>query len=236
MGARSGGSTLSLHSGHRQRVRNKYETFGSESMEDHQLLELLLFYAVPRGDVNPLAHRLINRFRSFDGVFDASLQELQKVPGVGEHTATLIRLVRRTMEVYQQSRSRRSDLVDSSWQAAERLAPCFFGLEEERVFLLSLDLRGRVLHVDRIGSGGFDSAAVRLQELVEIANRYQASTLVLAHNHPSGDPAPTEADILSTRTIKEQLALVKILLFDHIIFGGEDYISLRQNGLMDWTE
>ena len=157
------------HSGHRQRVKTEFLARGVEGWSDHRILELLLFYAIPQGDVNELAHRLVDHFGSLAGVLDASAEELKKVPGVGEHTAVLLKLVPAIGGRYQEQRGAPGQIIHSPEEAAAVLSPYFFGAANEMVYILCLDGKGKVLGVRKVSEGSIYASDINIRRIAEAA-------------------------------------------------------------------
>lgn len=224
---------VNLHAGHRQRVKERFLEHGERVFDDYQLLELLLFYGVPRRDTNPLAHQLMNRFGSLAGVLNASPEALRKIPGLNENAMVLLHLMPQLMRRYQQSEIDRETIITSISDAADYLEPYFFGLQIERVYLLSGDNRGRVLGCELLGEGGALAVGLDTRRLTEIALRHRASWVILAHSHPSGLAVPSGDDILTTLNCRDILRPLGIALRDHLIFADGDYVSMQQSGMLE---
>jgi DNA repair protein RadC len=197
------------------------------------MLELLLFYAIPRKDTNPLAHRLLQRFGSLAGVLDAPLDELRKVDGVGENAATLLKLVPQLAQQYEISKNDGVKILDTTTKAGNYLVPYFFGERDEVVYLLCLDAKCKVLACRELFRGGITSATVSARKIVEMAIGCNATSVVLAHNHPSGVALPSREDEAATRSIQRALDAVDILLADHIVVADGDFVSMADNGFFD---
>lgn len=222
--------TKSIHAGHRARVKEEFMVRGLAGMPDHKALELLLFYAIPQGDVNPLAHRLIDTFGSLAGVFNATTEQLLSVKGVGEHAACLIKLIPALGGRYQADRSQLGHILDTTERLGEYLAPEFFGQRNEVSVVLCLDAKCKVLQCRQLTEGTADATSLNLRKIMEIALACNASQVVLAHNHISNIAVPSEADLLATKLAYDTFQQVDILLRDHLIFACDDYISLRDSG------
>ena len=222
----------SLHTGHRSRVKDEVRRRGLEALPEHRVLELLLFYAIPRGDTNGLAHRLIDRFGSLAGVLDASVEDLCAVSGVGEHTALLLRMIPELCSRYVASRSEAGDTADSSASVRELLTPYFFGARNEMVYLLCLDGKRKVLGVRKIAEGSVSAAEVTARRITEEALALRASYVILAHNHVSGIALPSQQDCATTRYLAQVLEPIGIELSDHVIFCDDDMVSLHDSGLL----
>lgn len=223
----------SIHAGHRSRTKRQFLENGGEHLHDHQLLELILFYAHPQGDVNPLAHQLIERFGSLKGVLEASPEELKRVVGVSDHTAALIRLFPEVMYRYRRESIDAGTAVTSAEEAAEVLRDYFTGRTVETVFLLSVDAKGKLLGCDKICEGTLDAVLLNERRVVETALRRRASQVYLAHCHTTGVAVPSRDDVWSTRRLRQVLEPLGIRLNDHLIFADGDYVSMVQSGQID---
>ncbi len=222
---------MSMHSGHRQRLKQQYLKNGLDGFTDIQVLELLLFYCIPRIDTNPIAHNLLDRFGSLDQVLDAPPEELQKVEGIGENAATFLSLITDAGRYYQIRRNENVKVLTSVPQCGRYLLPYFHGRTNETVFLLCLDAKCKVLACKELGEGSVNSASVPIRRIVETALMSKAVSVVLAHNHPSGLALPSHEDVLSTQRTAAALAAVEITLVDHIIVADGDFVTLGQSGL-----
>jgi DNA repair protein RadC len=222
---------MSIHNGHRQRMRNEFLANGLEGVPDHRALELLLCYAIPMEDVNPLAHTLIQQFGSLAGVFDATHEQLTAIQGIGEYTAVLIKLIPALCARYRQSRSRVDQLINDSRDICELFAPHFFGARNEMVYLACLDAKRKVLGVRKLGEGIVNAAEITGRKVVEAALALNSSVVILAHNHTSGIAAPSLEDVATTRYLYELLCKVGVELYDHVVIVEDDMVSLRDSGV-----
>lgn len=220
------------HDGHRDRLKERYTEHGLDTFNDLNVLELLLFYAIPRRDTNLLAHALLDHFGTLDAVFDASVYELEQVPGIGRNTAILIRLVPEISRRYAVSKTADITVFSSSTAAGRYLLPRLGNEKAERALLLCLDARKKLISCADLGTGVVDTVSLNVRQVVETALKTRASSVILAHNHPSGNPAPSRDDELLTRRVREALQLVDITLDDHIIVGGQAWFSFTDSGLL----
>ena len=221
---------MSIHDGHRQRLKERFRTGGLDNFTDVQVLELALYYCIPRRDTNPIAHALIERFGSLSQVLEASVEELQKVPGIGEGTAVYLSLLTQIGRFYLVDRSQREEILPTLDKCGEYLVPRFFGRSTETVFLLCLDAKCKVLCCREVGQGSVNSAGISVRKIVETALGVNATTVVLAHNHPSGLALPSAEDIITTRRVAAALAAVEVHLADHVVVADGDYVSMVQSG------
>jgi DNA repair protein RadC len=222
---------MSIHDGHRQRLMERFNKEGLDHFDPVQVLELLLFYSIPRRDTNEIAHALINRFGSVSRVMDASLEELMQVPGVGRNTAVFLHLAKQAGRYYQVDSTRKGAVVKDTEDCGQYLLPYFIGRQKETVFLLCLNANCNVISCREVGEGEINSAVISPRRVVEIALTEKASTVVLAHNHPSGVALPSREDVLVTQRLAAALAAVEVTLFDHLIVAGDDFVSLVQSRL-----
>lgn len=222
----------SIHDGHRKRFKEEFLA-RPDSFPEHKLLELLLFYANPRGDTNPIAHTLIDHFGSLAGVLDALPEELVKVPGVGEHAVVLLKAVKETGGRYRSSRANVEEIIHTTKDIYEELKDHFFGARNERVVLLCLDGKGKKLGVRKISEGNVNAAEVTTRGVVEAAMALNASQAILSHNHPSGLALPSDEDKATTRYLAKVLQTVGVTLIDHVIFSDDDMVSMRESGMMN---
>ena len=220
----------SVHKGHRERLKARFLETGLDSFTDVQALELLLFYAIPQKDTNPIAHALLDRFGSLSQVLDAPLEALKKVPGISDHSASLLRLVTELARFYQVDSAQRTEVLTSLDACGRYLVPRFFGRKVETVFLLCLDAKCKVLCCREIGEGSVNAASISVRKVVEAALSANATTVVLAHNHPSGVALPSADDAQTTRRIAAALSAVEVKLIDHIVVAEGDFISMAQSG------
>ncbi len=222
---------MGIHEGHRKRLKTEFLA-RPETFPDHKLLELILFYANPRGDTNPTAHELLSRFGSMAGVLDATNEALIQTPGVGEHAAALFRAVKELGRRYATQRSSLDDIVSTTRDAAEIFRPLFYGARSEMVFLLCLDGKGKVLGCPKIGEGNVNAAEVSARLIVEKSLNHNAAQVILAHNHVSGLALPSGEDRATTLYLRELLHQVGVVLADHMIFVDEDMVSMRDSGYL----
>lgn len=221
---------MNIHAGHRDRMKRRFLEHGLESFEDHSVLELLLFYALPRTDVNPIAHALLDKFDSLSAVFDAPAEELAKVPGIGSNTAAFIKLIPQVSRRYLMSRSNFDDILDSPRKAGEYLLPRFFAERDEIVYMVNLDGKCKVINCKLLFRGSVNSANVSVRKIVENALLYNSTSVIIAHNHTSGIAVPSNEDKETTRRIEQALKAVDINLADHIVVSDDDFVSMADNG------
>lgn len=222
----------SAGAGHRARLRERLLTGGAEALADYEVLEYLLFAAIKQGDTKPLAKALIAQFGSLAGVLNADPKALQRVKGVGETSAAALKSV-----AIAARRMTRGEIIRKpvlgSWQALiDYLTTDMAHLTVERVRVLYLDTRNRLIEDHHVGDGSIDEAAIHPREVIRRAMDLGASAMILVHNHPSGSPEPSRADIQITQRIAEAGRLLGVTVHDHVIIGREGHVSLRAKGLI----
>lgn len=222
---------MSIHAGHRQRLKERFLKDGLDNFEEHQVLELLLFYGIPQRDTNEIAHELIRKFGSLPKVLEATPEELSEVKYVGDNVTTLFQLITAVARYYQVSCAMQEQILSTIDACGKYLVPFFYQRQNETVFLLCLDAKCKVLSCEKVGEGGVNSAGVPIRKIVEMALKANATTVILAHNHPSGLAIPSAEDIQTTRRVAMALDAVEIGLVDHIIVADNDWVSLAQSGL-----
>ena len=221
----------SVHDGHRDRLRQRFAKDGLDGFTDVQVLELLLFYCIPRQDTNELAHRLLTQFGSLSQVLETSPEELKTVSGIGDNAATCLRLIPAVARYYAVDRGSRNDAPLLTTEDLGRYLMGYFeGQSNETVYLLCLDAKCKALCCPKIGEGSVNSAGVPVRRVVEMALGANATTVVLAHNHPSGIALPSGEDVQTTRRIAAALDAVEVTLADHLVFADGDFVSMLQSG------
>lgn len=222
-----------IHAGHRSRLKDRFLQEGLSSFNEINALELLLFYCIPKQDTNVIAHRLLDRFGSFDKVVDAPVEDLMEIKGIGHHCATFLKLISHAHRYYQVSRSKSEEALKTLTDYGDYLKNHLEGLTRETLFVLCMDAKCKVLCCEKVGEGGINSANVPVRQIVEIALKVGASTVVLGHNHPSGIALPSAEDVQTTIQLSRILRDVDMTLLDHIIVAENDYVSLFQSNLYD---
>jgi len=224
---------VGIHDGHREKMRRRFLGGGLDHFADHEALELLLFYAIPRRDTNPIAHELMNRYGSLSAVLSAPVEDLQKVDGIGENAAILLKLVPHICHKARLADAERQDVVlNTSARAGSYLLEHFAGEKNEVIYQLCLDRKGKALSCKRLGEGNIGSAALDIRRMVENAILSSASAVILAHNHPSGIALPSPEDYAATDRAKAALSTIGVVLSDHIIVADGTFVSMADSGLL----
>ena len=222
-------SKKTIHTGHRGRVKEEFLTRGIEGWPDHRVLELILFYAIPQGDVNPLAHELIDRFGSLSGALDALPEELMKVKGMGEHSAAMLKLFPAVLGRYLEGRTGPGRLIHTAAKAGHVLAPYLYGARNEMVYILCLDAKEKLLGVRKLSEGTIGSSDVTIRRAAEECLALRATFCYPAHNHVSGVALPSPEDLNTTQVIRAALEPLGVRLVDHLVFVDGDLVSIRES-------
>ncbi len=231
-GIASVGESKPHYHGHRDRLRERFLEAGAETLPDYEVLELLLFGVIPRKDTKPIAKALLARFGRFDEVLAASPEALMEVDGIKDSAAAMLKAVQASIQLALQTRVRNTDVI-SSWNDVLDYCKARMANEQNEQFrVIFLDRKNRIIADEAQQRGTVDHTPVYPREVVKRALELNASALLLVHNHPSGDPTPSRADIEMTRKVKDAAAAVNITLHDHIIVGRGGHISLRTQGLI----
>ncbi|MGN0612482.1 MAG: RadC family protein [Porcipelethomonas sp.] len=218
-----------IHEGHRKRLREKFLKSGFTGFADHEKLELLLFYSRPRGDTNVIAHKLMDRFRTIGGVFDAGIEQLMEIKGISEVSAVLIKLIPELFKEYSLSKTLLQPL-DTFERVCNFFKEQLNSERDEKLMVACVDDRLRLISCEVISEGDADSVAVNIRKLIEFTYKNNCSNILIAHNHPNGDTIPSDKDIKITREIYKVLKPVGITLLDHIIVAKGSAASLKESG------
>lgn len=222
-----------VHEGHRKRLKKRFLNYGIESFELHQILELMLFYAIPRRDTNAIAHQLLEKCGSFSAVFDAPIQLLTKIPGITESVGIYIKMISEVFRIYNEDKfSHKSEIFDLR-KASKSLALKLIGRKEECIAIILLDAKGKIVFNGVISSGSVNTIGVCSRRIIELISNYVASGILLAHNHPSGIAVPSKEDLFSTRKLKKIFDTMNVCFLDHIIVADDDYVSMRESGITE---
>ena len=215
--------------GHRQRLREKFEKHEQEAFLDYELLELILTYSIPRRDVKPIAKELLNRFHSFPGVMDARPEDLEQVPGLGQNSITLLKLIRSANVRYLARTMESLPLLDSPQLFADYARMRIGDKSNEVTLIFYLNTQNRLIRCDMPGSGSVDSVNIYPSEVARTALLCGAHSVVLCHNHPGGIFLPSREDDAITFGICKALTPLGIVLLDHVIVSRFGYYSYRQH-------
>lgn len=221
---------MSIHDGHRKRLKERFRKEGLENFDDLYILELLLYYCIPRKDTNIISHRLLERFGSLRGVLDANQNELEKIEDIGPNCTSFFALLKAVWRKYEEQRAQNNIYLNTIDACGEYLRPKFLNRDVETIYLLCLDAKCKLITCQIVGEGSVNSASISIRKIAELAINSNATSVVLAHNHPGGLAVPSPEDIQTTQRVYSALAAVEIVLADHLVFADGEYISLLQSG------
>lgn len=227
--------------GHRERLKQRFLREGLDGFEPHNILELALFFVIPRRDTNRIAHELIKTFGSLSAVLDAPAHELINVSGIGENAALFLKLFPSLFRMYEQDKKRKRECIDNTEEAGRRILSQFVGRTNETVYAVYMDNKREVLYSGVLFEGNVNSAQISTRKLAETAMRFNASSVILAHNHPGGIALPSREDIGTTHKIASVLQGIGIELIDHLIVADDDFVSMADSGFfsesgMPWED
>ncbi len=225
---------MGIHDGHRKRLRRRFLQEGLSGFEEHTALEILLFYALPRCDTNGIAHALLAKFGSFSAVIDAPIKELAQIKGVGENSAILIKLIPEMGAYYLDNKTLPGEIINSTERAGAYFMAKFFGKCTEEAWMLSLDDKRKVIRSVLLSDDGIVNAVrITVRHIVEQAVNSNATSVILAHNHPGGVALPSIGDKQVTAQAYKALHMINVQLVDHIIVADGDFVSMADSGYID---
>lgn len=220
------------HYGHRQRLKKKYLQQGIESLEDHEVLEMLLYFAIPYKDTNETAHQLLERYGSLGDVLEADYWDLQQISGIGENSAFLMTFIPQLARRYFKDRWKEKPVFLNTVEMMEYVKTLFVGRSKETFMMLCLNSKNQVRHEVCLGEGTIGEVIVFPSVVVEHALRHRARSVIFAHNHPGGNLKASASDIDLTKRCMMALKTVNIPVLDHIIVSGEEACSFVEKGLL----
>lgn len=222
---------MSIHDGHRQRMKDRFRKNGMDGLQEHEVLEMLLYYCIPRRNTNEIAYALLKEFKTLPRVFNASAMELERVGGVGENAALFISFIRQLERYFPNGDVDEDDILWNLDRCHQYLQRRFVGRKNETVMLLCLDAKCKLLGCHVVGEGSLHSANVSIRKIVEAAVITNATSVVLAHNHPGGVAMPSAEDIHTTGVLAKTLQTMDVVLIDHVVVSEDEFVSLLYSGL-----
>lgn len=225
------GTSKSEHAGHRDRMRKKFLKHGIEVFDQHEVLEILLFYAIPIRDTNPIAHKLINKFGSISAVLDAPYSLLVEA-GLTENAAFLLKYLPECLAVYRNDKIQNTSRVIDMDTLPERLINLYLSKDVEMAYVILMDSHFKELYSDFVNKGSSMSTELSIPKICELAIRYSAKFAIISHNHPSGSTRPSKSDIISTINLYQSLMNLDVRLMDHFLVSGNEYVSFFDSGYM----
>jgi DNA repair protein RadC len=221
------------YEGHRNRLRQRFVKAGFDGLHDYEILELLLAYAIPRKDTKPAAKALIKEFKTIQKVLDAPVEKLKDVEGIGENAAVFLKVIRDTISEYFESVAQDKKTFRTLDELVNYLRAVIGGNGNEIVRVLYLNSKNEMLHSENLGEGTVSEAVAFPRKIVESALKHNATSVILAHNHPGGLPEPSDNDNMLTDNVKKALMTVNIGLQEHVIISDDGFYSYRKNGYFD---
>jgi len=223
---------ISDHAGHRDRLKTRIQQHGATKLADYELLEALLFYAIPRRDTKEIYKTLINKYKSINNILNANYDELKAIPHIGEHSIILFRLIQAfAVRLGEEKIIKKSTF--GSWKDVIEYCRTRIGFEDKEYFLaIFVDSSNNIIAADELAAGTIDRVAVYPREVVRHTLGYNASAVILVHNHPSGSIEPSKQDIVMTKTIHQAIQAIDARLHDHLIISGEGHFSFKNAGLI----
>ena len=227
---------MSVHTGHRERMRERFRKKGLSDFAPHEVLELVLYYCIARKDTNEIGHNLIKRFKTINGVLQAPAKELEKVEGMGPGAAQFIKLLSQLCQYAGHEEDTINDVLYAETDYNRYLRNLFMGQKNELLYLLCLDAKCMVIDCFKIGEGSVNYINLPVRKIVDTAITANAVSVVLAHNHPGGFAVPSGDDIQATVNLGKILKAVDVTLVDHMVFAQGDSISMAKSGMYNIDE
>ena len=221
-----------IHEGHRDRMRTRYLQEGADGMASHEILEILLYGTIPRGDTNEIAHHLLDEFGSISNLIEADPHEIAKTAGVGIKSAVFLSLLHELVLRYEREKLEQKPALTSIPRSVDYCKALLAFRPRECFYAICLDSRRKIIHTSKISEGTVNDAAVSPRLVVEKALRYKATGILLCHNHPSGNVKPSYEDIILTNQLKNMLEPLGVQVVDHIIVGENQYFSFFENDML----
>lgn len=218
--------------GHRTRLREKYKKTGISAFHDYEIIEILLTYAVPRKDCKQMAKELLNQFKNISGVFNADLEELKKIKGIGDSVGIFFKIIKDINKIYLKEEKLQKNSINSTKELIEFLKSDMAFLKKEIFKAIFLDNSNRFIEEEVLFEGTIDRSHIYPREIVEKILRYNAKSVIFAHNHPSGNLKPSEQDIQITKKMKSILNSLDINLLDHVIVSENGVFSFLENNIL----
>lgn len=221
------------HTGHRQRIRHRVRTEGLDNFHDYQVLEYALSFVIPYKDVNPLAHELVNKFGSLGGVLEANEEDLIAVDGMGEVSAQFLTSILKIYSYYEKEKAKQITILGRPQDTVAYVRSLLKGKLLEELYVVCLTPKSKVVKVERVAKGTSAEANINIRNITDLVSRNKVNNIIVAHNHPSGNPTPSKEDDQFTKALVTTLAINNAHLIDHIIIGDEDYYSYRTSAKID---
>ncbi len=218
---------------HRKRLKQKFQKSALSSWQDYEILEFILTYAVARKDTKPAAKALIKKFKNFHSVLEAPLEEIKKIDGIGEHSAILINLIKQSSDYYLKEKAFAGrDVISSPENLMNYFYSSMKGLKDEHFRVIYLNAKNEIIDDETVQEGTVDQTAVYPRKIISRALDKNAVSLIFVHNHPSGNPSPSEQDKQLTASLVKAASVMGIRIHDHVIIGKSGYYSFNEMGII----
>lgn len=221
-----------LHTGHRQRLKDKVRESGLKVLKDHEVLELLLTYTIPQKDTNPTGHKLLETFGNLAGVLNADYKDLKKVKGVGEETALFLSLYPQVFELYLQDKTKKDIFLRNTRECANFFRDNYTIQNSEVLYVVCLNSMSKFIKAFEIKGYSDSGISLDIKQIAEQISSKNIKNIVLYHTHPSGNVAPSDQDVFATREILQMCCLLNVNLCDHLIFNETEHYSFGSSGLL----
>ena len=222
-----------IHKGHRERLRETTNTIGFENLPEHQQLELLLSFVIPRKDTNPIAHDLIKKFGSFSAVLDANPKNLMQVKGIGEVAANLISVCGKIPFAYRTSKMKQKTVLTCPSQIINYFEDIAVSSSTEKFYIIYLNTKNEVIKYEILGDNSLDKVSIDFRDLIQKVLMYNSKGVIVCHTHPEGSANPSRQDLEFTKQLFVALSIIGIKLCDHIIFATTENFSFFNEGIID---
>ncbi len=222
-----------IHKGHRERLRETTNTIGFENLPEHQQLELLLSFVIPRKDTNPIAHDLIKKFGSFSAVLDANPKILMQVKGIGEVAANLISVCGKIPFAYRTSKMKQKTVLTCPSQIINYFEDIAVSSSTEKFYIIYLNTKNEVIKYEIFGDNSLDKVSIDFRDLIQKVLMYNSKGVIVCHTHPEGSANPSRQDLEFTKQLFVALSIIGIKLCDHIIFATTENFSFFNEGIID---
>lgn len=221
-----------IHANHRKRFKNKFLNNGLLGFDDHEVLELMLYFSIPQKDTNPIAHRLLDEFHSFSNVFDASFNELCKIDGIKEHSALLIKLIPEIMKRCNQDKCKEITTIRDQRMVKDYIIRKYNCSEIEQFFIICLRADNSIIDSTVLSSGTCSKVEIQIRELTNYVLKNNCTKIIISHNHPTSSAEPSDDDLIMTHKLVSSCILNDIEIADHVIISTEDVFSFKKSGLL----
>ena len=224
--------STNIHKDHRQRLKERFLSSRFDNFAEHEILEFLLFFSIPQGNTNPIAHKLLNRYHSLASVLDASYENLLTNDGIGSHSAILLKSIPALLNTYKTQKANQKSQLSNQLMAFEYASNLFFGSSVEEFYIICVDSNSVIIDTKRLTSESFNKVEVSLRDLTKFVLNHDCERIFIAHNHIHPPAEPSNDDILLTKNIFTSCILNDIQLVDHIIYSPAGSYSFVESGIM----